>query len=85
MRRGTVVSSALCAVLAGCNPFQPQAGFDYKECETNLKKLPRYSELSGGERLGFIDACMAEKNLRPSQKCVAAGAQGKPHCEYEAR
>lgn len=85
MLHAPVVSLALGLLLAACNPFQPEAGFDYKECETTLKKLPRYTELSGGDRLAFIDTCMAEKNLRPTEKCVAAGAQGKPHCEYQAR
>ncbi|MEJ7929811.1 hypothetical protein WG922_07495 [Ramlibacter sp. AN1015] len=58
-------------------------GYEYKECQLNLEKLPRSSELGGGDRLVFIDRCMAEKGLRPSERCVAAGAQGKRHCEYE--
>lgn len=70
-------------LLAGCNPAEPTAGWDYKDCRLMLTKMPEYMDMGGSRRLTTIDQCMAEKGLRPSSKCNAAAAQGKPHCEYE--
>ena len=70
-------------VLAGCNPFEPTGGYEYKDCHYTLKKQSDYTAMSGAARLAFIDRCMADKGLQPADKCVAAQAQGKPHCEYE--
>lgn len=70
-------------VLSGCDPFAPTVGFDYKECRHKLETRADHDQIPGGDRLVIIDRCMAEKGFRPSPKCVAAGAQGKPHCDYE--
>ncbi|MEJ7930622.1 hypothetical protein WG922_11615 [Ramlibacter sp. AN1015] len=78
----SITLSLFVLFLAGCNPISPLGGYEYKACQLELDKLPRRSELAGGDRLVFINRCMAEKGLRPSGKCLAAGAQGKRHCEY---
>lgn len=71
--------------LSACSPFEPTGGFEYKECRHALEKLPHYDLIPGGDRLKIIHQCMAEKGLSPAAKCVAAQAQGKPHCDYETR
>lgn len=70
-------------LLAACNPAERTEGWEYKDCRFTLTKRPDYSDMGGDARLKVIDQCMREKGLRPSSKCTAAGAQGKPHCEYE--
>lgn len=70
-------------LLAGCNPAEPTAGWEYKDCRFTLTKLPDYDAMGGDARLKFIDQCMQDKGMRASSKCTSAGAQGKPHCEYE--
>ena len=69
--------------LSACNPFEPAGGFEYKDCRHALETRADHDLIAGLDRLVIIDQCMAGKGLRPSPKCVAAGAQGKPHCEYE--
>jgi hypothetical protein len=85
MRQAAALFACLLAAcgLAACDPFAPVAGSDFKECRYDLERLPNYRQLSGGERLQVIHQCMERKGLRATEKCVAAGAQGKPHCEYE--
>lgn len=79
----TVLLSFSVLLLSGCDPFAPTGGFEYKECRHKLETRADHDQIAGGNRLAIIDRCMAEKGFRPSAKCVAAGAQGKPHCDYE--
>lgn len=69
--------------LVACDPFAPEGGSEFKDCRYELERLPGYRQLSGGDRLQFIHQCMERKGLQASEKCKAAGAQGKLHCAYE--
>lgn len=76
----SIAAPLISVLLAGC---EPSGGWEYKECRLSVSELPAASDMGGDERLKYIDQCMAKKGLRPTATCTAAGAQGKPHCEYE--
>ena len=70
-------------VLAGCGApkgaFAPAHAADYSACRIEADRAPLESL---GQRIRFIDDCMAKRGWTPTAACIQTDQQGTSFCDY---
>jgi hypothetical protein len=71
-------------MLAACGtpkgPLAPAHAADFSACRTEADQAPRVDSL--GQRIRYIDECMAKRGWKPTPGCVYTDQQGTSFCEY---